>query len=314
MSNSFSQLVQPLLSAAMIKYLATRKGFLDKVYIEPVQNVNPRLGGQSAIITLPAAQFTPTQVSTASAPTPQGITLPSATLTFSDTNWLEQVVNISDLEARVSRGNAPYIIMQTAKGMIDGLMSKVDVAVGALYGSAANSVGTGGSALTDVTMRAGVKKLADNKVQAEEGDTFYVGGTKGYFTDLMGIDRYVTPVNIGEIDNFSPIVTGRIPTLFNIGVDWSSNVTSTTLSGTTTEHGMLFNRYGIGLGFIDFPAIAGNAPNTQVQETFIVDPKTGLRIRSWYYLDPDLRQYVLKYDIWFATAVIDANRIVEVKA
>lgn len=312
MSNSFAQLVQPLLSAAAIRYLNRRNGFLDKIYIEQVQNQNPQLGGQKAIITLPHAVFTSTDVDTANKPTPQGVTLPSVDINF--TNWKENVISVSDLESRITRGNAARVIEKAAAAMIDSLLGDVDEAVAALYSSHGSgmTVGAQTDALTDLTVRTAVKKLMDKKVKPQEGDTFLVLDTKGYQIDLMGIDRFVTPLNIGEVDKSGPIITGQIPSLFNMGVDYSHNVVINNVSGTSAAHGMAFERYAIAMGVLDFPPISSYGVNTQVQESFIIDPKTGIKIRSWFYLDPDLRQWVLKYDLCWGVGLLDANRMVEV--
>lgn len=307
MANGLTSLTTTLLSNEMVTYLRKRPGFINKIYIERVQE-NALAGGSSIVITKPTTEFTPTTVSYSSAATAQDITLPSVTLSLN--THKEVKVSLTELESRVAKGNADRIIAETAQGIIDGLLSTVDAAVAALYSSYVYETGTYNAALTDATMRTAVQTLAANKVDVQGGGVNFITSPKGYFTDLMGIDRYVQAQIIGQ--DGEPIRGGKIPTLYNVGVDYSHNVQTSTISSTTVAHSLMFEKYAFVAGFMEFNAATEFGKNVQVEESMITDPVTGVAIRMQKYYDPALRTGYLQFDVKYGVAVLDSSRFVRV--
>lgn len=305
-TNSFAQLVQDMINEEAIQYLRTRTGFLDKIYITTIQE-DQRLGGDSVIITLPSTTLEAQDVNLASPNAAQNIVLPSATLNFS--NWEEVPISLTELEARIVRGNEQMIIKNVTKNMMDALLRNVDAAIAAEAINAAQTVGTFNTDITDPTLREGMVKLMNNNVDPSQGQTYFVTSPKGYGNDLLGIDRYVTPVNVGQFQDKSVVVQGSIAKLFNIGVDYSNNIETFDMSGGTSQYSLLFEKYAIAMGIMKFAPV-GRMGESIVQESYITDPVTGLQIRSWVYLDPNTRTWMLKYDLKWGVTTLDANRMV----
>jgi hypothetical protein len=311
MPNSFAQLVQPLIDLNAIEFLRTKNGFVDKVYIETEQSDSTQ-GGNSAIVTLPNTAFTATAVNTSLAPAPQAINLPSATVTFS--NWYEVVINLSELEARTARGNEQTILKNTSVAMMDALIAPADVALAQQYVNAAQSTGAYNKALDntngDATLRGAWKLLADKHIDPSQAQTYLITNTKG-ISDIYGISNYVTALNQGMTQQYSTVITGVLPRLFNIALGWSHNIQGATISSTADYYSLLFEKYAMVFGIQEFSPIA-RLGDSHVKESVINDPLTGLRVRSLLAFDFAIRQWVIKYDLKWGVSTLDANRMVSI--
>jgi hypothetical protein len=312
MANSFSHLVQPLLDQYLVEYLAGRNGFLDKIYITNVQNDQVSEGGNSAIITMPSSDLVATDVNTNIAPVPQNITLPKCEVTFDQ--WKEVPINLSVLENRIVRGGLDTVLKRTAKNMGNALLRGLDTLIAQQYVNAGNAtVGAYNSDITAPIMNQAWTSLLEADVDMlSSEDVYFVTSAKGYGTDLMGIDKYTIAMDRGEVDNPSPIITAQIPKLLNLGIDISRNIQGATISGQAVQYSLMFERFAIAMGIQDFRPINEVMEHSGVSESFIQDPKTGIKIRSWMYLDPKTRQFTLVYDLKYGVNTLDANRMVPV--
>lgn len=312
MSQDLSTLIPSLIASESIPYLKTKPGILGKVYSRNIPE-NELTGGKTVKFHLPAAIFTPTDVNYASSAATQDISLSSVDLTV-DTHK-EVKITFTELEDIYSQGGSERIINETIPGIIDGLITVFDKKLTALYASFTNSVGSlaGTDVVTDVLLRAALLKLANGNVDLEQANNVHLLlGTKSYLTDLLGIDRYVTPLNVGQVQNPSSIVTGTIPTLFNVSVGYSKNVQQTTISSHTVEHNLMFNKYAFGIGFTKFNPATKYVKNAPVDETLIFDKTTGVMIRMQKYYTPEKRSAFLQFDIAGGVCVLDASRFVRI--
>lgn len=304
MPQDLSSLIPTIIATKAVEYLSTRPALLGKVYTRSVPE-NALAGGKTLKIHKPADIFTPTNVSHTVVASAQEIALDSVDLTIDQQK--EVKIEINELEDIYSQGGKDRIMEETVPGIIDGLMSTADKALTALYSSYSMSAGAYNSAITDPHLRSALRQLAAQGVKIENPGTVHImTDPTGYFTDLLGIDRYVTPLNIGSVQQSSTVVTGTIPSLFNCSVGYSQNIQTTTISGNTVAHSLVFNKYAFVIGFTKFnPA---NAPH--VKEVIITDPKTQVSIRQQVYYDVELRKTVAQWDIAYGVAVLDANRFV----
>lgn len=308
MANTLTSLLPTLIAERSIEFLRSRSGFLGRIYTETTQE-NILRGGSSVIIPKPSAAFTPTNVSYSSAATPQDITINSTTLNFSYHKEIKVAAN--QLESRISQGNFRRILELTMDGMLEGLVTTIDQSVAALYSSATiTPVGTPGAALTDVALRSAAASLANHNVNIQGGNTYLVVTPSDYYNGILGVDRYVTALNVGGTE---AIRGGRIPSLFNINVDYSPNVAVTSAS-PATNHNMMFEKYAFVIGFVEFEPASTYGPNTNVTEEIMTDPATGISLRVQKYFDPSVRTWYYQMDVKWGVAVLDANRFIEVKS
>jgi len=301
MSNTLTPMIPTLIATEAIELLTSRSGFLGRVRVETTQQAELK-GGDTVVIQKQVGSFTPTNVSYASAASAQGITVPSVNLTFA--NHKEVKISANELESRIAQGNLTRILDLTVPGMIDGLVTLVDASLGALYTSATNNIGTAGAPITDDLVREGVSLLADEKVPLDvPGAVNLVVSPQGYFRDLMAIDRYVLANQSG---NTEAMRGGKIPSQYNIGVDYTHNYTD-----ATGKHGLLWHRDAMTIGFIEFEA-ANKYGGAAVEEAIVTDPATGLSLRVQKYYDATLRTWFYQMDVKWGVAVTDADRMVDV--
>lgn len=298
MPNDFTPYLPTLIAREAIALLKNRSGFLGRVRVETRQESSLE-GLNSVVIPKDAASFTPTNVSYSSAASAQAITIPSATLAFSYHQEIK--ISANELESRTAQGGLTRILERTVPGMVNGLISAVDASLGALYTSATSQVGAAGAPVTDATVREACTALMDYKVPMNvPGHCNLILSPRGYMTDLMAEDRYVLANQSGTDQ---ALRGGTIPSVYNIGVDYTHNYTS-----ASGYHGMLFAQDAMTIGFVQFDP----ANNGQVIEEILTDPETGITLRVQKYYDPSLRTAFYQVDVKWGVAVTDANRMVDV--
>jgi hypothetical protein len=303
MSNTLN-LIPSVIAAGTVDYLASKKSLIKNVYTEAIPQA--RLAGGSTIsVVKPASIFTPTDVNYSASASAQAITLPATTVNI--TTHKETKIALTDLELVQNRGGMDLILSETVPAIVDGLLKKVEGDIGALYGSAGTTIGTYNGAIDDATLRSGVTTLQNANVDLQMQNVAFITTPKGYSTDLMGIDRYVTVLNT---DTKGTVSGGVLPRLYNIKADISNSITTGTISSTAVAYSLLFEKYGFCAGFQKFDPVATQGQNAPVEEYIVTDPGSGITIRFQKYFDPTLRTWFLQADIRYGVAVLDANRIV----
>lgn len=305
MANTLTPLIPTLIAGRITEGLRYRSAMLGRIHTETIQE-NRLQGGDTITIPKPVGVFTPTNVGYGSAAAAQDVTIPSVSLTFGYHKEIK--IKANELESRITQGNYRRILEEVTESAIEGLARSVDNSLASLYASAANSVGTGGSALTDAAIRSGIATLSDYAPIGSNTTLVVDNGT--YFNTLLGIDRYVEAYKAG--DNGATLRGGRLPRLYDIAVDWSQNIVSTEVSSVTSQHGMLFDRYAAVIGFMEFNPASEFSSNAAVEEAIVTDPNTGLSMRVQKYYDAALRTGYYQIDVKWGVAVYDANRIVHV--
>jgi len=211
----------------------------------------------------------------------------------------------------VAQGNFRRILELVNDGIVDGLVSTIDSSISALYTSATNTaVGTPGVAITDSTLRSAAATLANQNVNILNGNAHLVVTPGDYYNGILGVDRYVTALNIGGTE---AIRGGKIPSLFNINVDYSQNV-AVTSSSPATNHNLMFEKYAFVVGFVEFEKAQTYSANAPVDEAILTDPESGVSLRVQKYYDASVRTWYYQVDVKWGVAVLDSSRFVEVKS
>lgn len=306
MANTFTSLLPTIIKEASVEYLAKRNSLINRIFTVGLPQT--RLGGGNAVvIQKPATMFTPTDVDYTQSVAAQNITIPSTTVTVDQHK--EVKISVNDLEDVISQGGMPLIISQTVPGIVDGLLSQVDAKVAALYASFTQTTGTYSTDVTDANLRDAVQQLQAANVDLNMQNVSFVTTSKGYTKDLLGIDRYTTPLNIGG--QGEPLRTGRmVPTLFNMGVDYSPNIVTGTISGTAVAHSLVFEKYAFVAAFEKFRPTSELGSNAPLEEYIVTDPRTGVSLRFQKYFEPGRRTWFLQVDVNYGVALLDASRFV----
>lgn len=307
MAQDLSSRIPTIIQVGLIEYLAKTAGLLGRTYTRKIPE-NALQGGDTVKIHKPASIFTPTAVDYTAVAAAQEISTPSTDLTVN--KHYEVKVTLTELEDIYSTGGKEAILADTVPAIIDGLITQIDSDLMALYSNFTMTSGAYDSAITDAHVRSALRQLANKGVDTKTpGKINFITDTNGYYTDLLGIDRYVTPLNLGQVNNPSAIISGRMPSLFGVNIDWSQNIKTTTVSGNTVAHSLMFEKYGFAIGFTQFnPANAA-----QIKETLIVHKPTGAMIRQQFFYDQDVRSWVGQWDVRYGVCALDANRFVRLQ-
>lgn len=272
---------------------------------------NIRQGAQTVNMVLPDLPSTPGQRSFTAANPAMDITLPPVTVTVNNFPYVKKDFN--QLEARITQGNEIRLLKETLTGMAESVLQEVELAV-ASYWPYFKQFGNATTSLSDATLRQAMISLNQDRVDPQQQKVRFRGTTIQYNGDLMKDDRYVLAINTGvgmEGDGATnPIITGKIPTLYNIGADWNNAMPSNvSLSGGACEVGMLIEEQAIGICFMEFAPVSeismGSAP---VTEWYTRDEESGIRLRWQMYYVPDPGISYIQCDCAFGTTIIDVNR------
>lgn len=308
MANTLSVLTPTLISDTSVMYLRKNPGLLGRVRVETIQE-NELNGGNVVNIPLPNTIFTPQARSYTSPPAAQDITLTSKTLTINQ--QYEVKISLNELEQKLARGGINRVLAETIPSMIDGLVTKIDSDLFALYTDYTQTVGTYNGVLTDIVFREGIQKLMDSNVNfSNPGNVHLVLDPKAYIADLFAEDRYTLALNIG--DNGKALATGQAPLLYNVDVSQSPNVPVTTISGGTSAHNLLFEKDAFCIGFIQFNPAKRFGESAPVDENIIVDPVSRLSMRWSKFYDADKSTWFLRLDAAYGVVTLDPSRFVRV--
>lgn len=308
MSNTLATFLPLLIAEEARMYLNRKVGFLGKVLVEEGKISNLINGGNSVTIPTP-----PTVIATSARVPGTSDSADTKDLSFGnvvldlDTHRSTRI-NFTELESRVAQGNAARFVKMAIEPIMDGIIREIDGAIAAKYSEATHQVGTYNGAITDLVLRAGLKKMAAVDCPMDDGQLHFATTSKGYFTDLLGIDRYVTPLNNANAGDV--MTNGRMPRLFNTQVDFSNNVVTSTISSQTSGHSVLWHRNALVMAFMEFePASKYGEPN--VQEFFITH-ESGVRIRVVKWYDADKSSWFMRFDVKYGLKTLDARLMCEV--
>lgn len=131
--------------------------------------------------------------------------------------WFEVSFAIEDLEA-AQVYNAYPIQEAYIKNAAYTVLNKLEVALATLFNGFSAVVGTTGTDLTDITVRAAIETLATANVDLEDCAFFFHPFT--IWQNLMGIDRFVAIDQFGQ----GGTVKGQVGTLYGIPVVASTNI------------------------------------------------------------------------------------------
>jgi hypothetical protein len=310
MANSLSGLTPTIIASAANIYLRRKSALLGRIRVEPIMESNLQAGGTSIVINKPSARRTPTTVSYTS-PTTTDFTIPSITVNV--TTHVEDRIKANELESRTAQGNFAKAFELTFGGMLDGLATKIDTDLTALYASAGAQVGTGGSAITDAVIRSAIQELAQNDVMISPDKVHFVTHPSNYWAEIMGLTNYNLALNVGRgFNQQTPgIQSGQVGNIYGVDFDYSNNIALTTLSSVDSTHNLMFERDGFVICFKKFES-ANTYGEPNVQEDIVTDPVTGITMRAQKFYDADLRTWVYALDVCYGIGILDADRIVEV--
>lgn len=308
MANSLSGGITTLIANDTIEYLRTRSACLGRIHVENRQEANVAEGGNTVNILKPAAAFTPTAVSYSADPTPQDITIPSVALTFG--NHFEQNVSVNMLESRQFAGNFARILTLIQPGMLEGLVTKIDKSVTALYSGLTNTaVGTAGSnTITDADFRSALGTLAGVNVAPEFGDVHFVMNHTTYWA-TVGNSQYQPAYAVGTDRVIS---TGNLKTLYDVNVGYSPNIVTTATSPVTTEN-MVFHKDAFVIGFVEFEPASKYGAQV-VEEAIVTDPMSGVSLRVMKYYSAGKKTWFYNIDVKWGVSVLDGTRGIVIKS
>jgi hypothetical protein len=308
MANDFAVLLPLLIADEASRYLDRKPGFLGKILVETGQISQMVEGGNAVVIPTPPTVIAPNNrtIGTDDVGDTEDLVLGSVTLSL-DTHKSTRI-NFSQLESRIAKGNAERFVKMAIKPILDGIIRAVDTAIAAQYVNASFQVGTYNGAITDAILREGLELLAAADVPMDDGLLHLATTSKGYFRDLLGIDRYVTPLNIGEGEDV--IQRGKIPTLFGVTVDFSNNVPTSTISSQTSGHSLLFHRDAIVMAFMEFEP-ASKYGEANVEELFIEHP-TGVRIKVSKWFAPGAGVWYMRFEVKYGVKTLNGDLMCEV--
>lgn len=308
MPNDLAVFLPLLIADEASRYLDRKPGFLGKILIETGQISNLVEGGNAVVIPTPPTVIAPNDrtVGTDDVGDVEDLNFGSVTLNL-DTHKSTRI-NFSQLESRIAKGNAERFVKLAIKPILDGIIRAIDTAIAAQYVNATHEVGTYNGAITDAILREGLLKLAAADVPMDDGQLHLATTAKGYFKDLLGIDRYVTPLNIGDGEDV--IQRGKIPTLFGVTVDFSNNVPTSTISAQTSGHSLLFHRDAIVMAFMEFEP-ASKYGEANVEESFIEHP-SGVRIRVSKWYEPGPGVWYIRFEVKYGVKTLNGDLMCEV--
>lgn len=111
--------------------------------------------------------------------------------------WYEVSFAIEDAQAAQVKHS--YSLQERyAKNAAYTIAAKVDTAIAALFATFTNSVGTSTTAVVDSDIRKAIGILENTGVDLQESAFFF--DTKVFWTDVMGLDRFVLNINSPEGD------------------------------------------------------------------------------------------------------------------
>jgi hypothetical protein len=306
--NDFAVLLPLLIADEASRYLDRKPGFVGKVLVETGKISQMVEGGNAVVIPTPPTVIAPNNrtIGTDDVGDVEDLVLGSVTLNL-DTHKSTRI-NFSQLESRIAQGNAERFVKMAIKPILDGIIRAIDTAIAAQYVNATYQVGTYNGAVTDIVLRAGLRQLAAGDCPMDDGLLHLATTAKGYFGDLLGVDRYVTPLNIGE--GLDVIQRGKIPTLFNVQVDFSNNVPTSTISGQVSGHSLLFHRDAIVMAFMEFEP-ASKYGEANVEEMFI-EHESGVRIRVSKWYEPGPGVWYMRFEVKYGIKTLNGGLMCEV--
>lgn len=318
MANDFLDILTPtIIGEWSLQYLRTRSAMLGRVYVETYMQENIEGGGDQIIIPkpdgAPAAPVAVTPGATNAFASLTNLTVDGITLNFP--NHYGHKVSANQLESRIAKGNFDLVMKMNWGRLLDGIAIKVDKTVTGLYSGLSRSIGTGGSALTDVTVRGGIEGLTDTNVLINPLDVTLITTNHGYWSELMGIDRYTLALQRGDPD---ALIKGELNNLYGVHFDFSPNIIKTAAGSpsVTTAHNLIFDKLAFMLGFYKFEPIMKYAPAgiAGVEESYVTDSVTGLTLRVLKYFDTNSLTWFWSIDVKWGAVVYDDSRAIEIKS
>lgn len=142
-------------------------------------------------------------------------------------------------------GDEKNMLSGTVTDAIGQLAEAIEADILALYTEAGRTLGTSNAGLSDALLREIRKNATRDKFPLMEA-TVGIWGAKGQ-SDFLGIDKLVKVNESGQTEAMRNAAIGRI-----YGVDnYVSNLVPYVAGSPDREHGMVFQKQGLGIAFMD---------------------------------------------------------------
>ena len=222
------------------------------------------MGGGDTLYTPNMTEFTAAAKANATAVTLNSPTETTVTLVINQ--WYESSFAIEDAQAaQVMRS---YSIMEKyAKNAGYAIAKQLETAIGALFTSFSQNVGTEGTAITDAVIREAIATLEGNDVPVYGGEVAFFLHPTVFWNEIQAIDKFSLAINSPVNDPTAKRPAGY---LYGIPVHVSTNVPT---SSTDGYDNMLIHSDAI--HFATSPLGAGGSKGSMVGSS-------GIRVQSNY--------------------------------
>jgi N4-gp56 family major capsid protein len=169
------------------------------------------------------------------------------------------------------QSNVDLIDQYTAKAGY-ALAKSIDSDLLALYSELSTSVGTGGSAITDATVRAALLAL-DEAEASEDGRSLVIAPSAK--SAMLAIDKFI---NVDyRRDDVVPVQTGRFGEIYGVDV-FVTNQVPTTGSSTVSTHNLMFHSEAFALAVQVAPRVLADPDLDKLGTKVVVDVLYGVAV------------------------------------
>jgi len=225
------------------------------------------MGGGDTLYTPNLTEFTATAKANATAVALNSPTETAITLVINQ--WYESSFAIEDAQA--AQVMHSYSIMERyAKNAGYAIAKQLETAIGALFTSFSQNVGTEGTAIVDAVIREAIATLEGNDVPVYDGDVAFFMHPTVFWNEVQAIDKFSLAINSPVNDPTAKRPAGY---LYGIPVHTSTNVPT---SSTDGYDNMLIHEDAI--HFATSPLGAGGSQGAMVGSE-------GIRVQSGYRME-----------------------------
>jgi len=215
-----------------------------------------------------------------------------------DQHW-EVSFLIRDVAKAMSK---PKVMDGYVKNGAIALAEKIETSLASLYASAGDTIDAGSSlALAD--LRSLRKKHVDLNIPRLAPKFLYVD-TQGY-TDLLALGTFTDASQFGSR---SPLLEGKIPSLYGYGIFESQNIQSS--GSPATNHCLGYTEEAMALVMRPLP---NPGDGLGVKSAVVQDPESGVGMRVSYSWDKDHLGVQVTLDVLFGVGVLRDDFLIDVQ-
>lgn len=214
----------------------------------------------------------------------------------------EVTITIDDVAKTVENQDTQ---MRYAEDGAIALAEAVETTVAQMHSSITSTITWDRTSATtiDTKMLAIRKFFTDQKVPKTEQKYFYVDST--VFNDLLGVQKYTDQSWRG---NNNSVAEGQVIRTYGFEISESQMIDYTGSPGA--YHNLAYTKNAFVLAsrpLVNPVGFGGSSSN-------IVDPETGVAVRTLFWFNADLGAHQLTLELLYGVSVLDTRRVVEVES